>query len=156
MKWDDIGCRKKRGWLSFEPLCKNTGFSKEGTMKTILAKTFGGLDKAYYFRQLFFGALLPVFIIFISSQSPTAKPMPVSAMFYFGINTLLYPYSKFVWDSVKDFLMGNTVITLALPLFLLVKLFTIVICWGLAIFVAPIGLIWLWWHHSKAEKSSAR
>lgn len=68
-------------------------------MKTILAKTFGGLDKAYYFRQLFFGALLPVFIIFISSQSSTAKPMPVSAMFYFGLNTLLYPYSKFVGDG---------------------------------------------------------
>jgi len=110
-------------------------------MKTILAKTFGGLDKAYYFRQLFFGALLPIFIIFISSQSSTAKPMPVSAMFYFGLNTLLYPYSKFVWDSVKDFLMGNTVITLAIPM---------------AIFVAPIGLIWLWWHHSKAETSSER
>lgn len=123
-------------------------------MKTILAKTFGGLDKAYYFRQLFFGALLPAFIIFMTSQSPTAKPMPVSAMFYLGLNTLLYPYSKFVWDSVKDFLMGNTVITLALPLFFVVKLFTVVICWGLAIFIAPIGLVWLWWHHSKTETSS--
>ncbi|MGY3902622.1 MULTISPECIES: hypothetical protein [Aeromonas] len=123
-------------------------------MKTILAKTFGGLDKAYYFRQLFFGALLPAFIIFMTIQNPTAKPMPVSAMFYLGLNTLLYPYSKFVWDSVTDFLMGNTVITLALPLFLLVKLFTIVICWGLAIFISPIGLAWLWWHHSKTEASS--
>lgn len=141
-------------WLSFEPSCKNTGFSKENTMKTILAKTFGGLDKAYYFRQLFFGALLPAFIIFMTIQNPTAKPMPVSAMFYLGLNTLLYPYSKFVWDSVTDFLMGNTVITLALPLFLLVKLFTIVICWGLAIFISPIGLAWLWWHHSKTEASS--
>lgn len=99
-------------------------------MKTILAKTFGGLDKAYYFRQLFFGALLPAFVIFMTSQSPTAKPIPVSAMFYLGLNTLLYPYSKFVWDSVKDFLMGNTVITLALPLFFVVKLFTVVILLG--------------------------
>jgi len=72
-------------------------------MKTILAKTFGGLDKAYYFRQLFFGALLPAFVIFMTSQSPTAKPIPVSAMFYLGLNTLLYPYSKFVWDTALVF-----------------------------------------------------
>lgn len=120
-------------------------------MKTILGKTFGGLDKSYYFRQLFFGALLPAVIIFMATQSPTVKPMPVSAMFFFGLNTLLYPYAKFVWDSVKNFLMGNTVVTIALPWFLLIKLFTIVICWGLAIFIAPIGLAWLWWYHSRNE-----
>ncbi|PPA31092.1 hypothetical protein C3737_02570 [Aeromonas jandaei] len=120
-------------------------------MKTIFAKTFGGLDKSYYLRQLFFGALLPAVIIFMTTQNPTAKPMPVSAMFYLGLNTILYPYSKFVWDSIKNFLMGSNIVTLALPFFLLVKLFTIVICWGMAIFIAPIGLAWLWWHHSKSE-----
>lgn len=86
-------------------------------MKTILAKTFGGWIKPVTFANYSSEHCCCIFYHFHIEQSPTAKLMPVSAMFYFDLNKLLYPYSKFVWDSVKDFLMGNTVITLALTLF---------------------------------------
>jgi hypothetical protein len=33
-----------------------------------------------------------------------------------------------------------------------VKIFTMVICWACAIFIAPIGLAYLYYHHTKAEK----
>lgn len=32
---------------------------------------------------------------------------------------------------------------------LFIKLFTMAMCWAFAIFIAPVGLAWLYWHHSK-------
>ena len=38
-------------------------------MHPVIAKTFGGLSKPYYFRQFFFGLLFLAFIMFMSSRS---------------------------------------------------------------------------------------
>lgn len=118
-------------------------------MKAIFEKTFGGLNKAYYFRQLFFGALIPLFFVFMVSQSSREHSIPVAAMFYFAVNTLLYPYSRFVWDRCAGFIMGNNTIVFALPLFFFIKVVSVAICWSAAIFIAPAGLVWLWWLNSR-------
>jgi hypothetical protein len=123
-------------------------------MNSIIAKTFGGLSAQYYIRQFLFGLLLTVLVIYMLHQGgPEAPPVSMAAYILFVLNALLYPYSRFVYESVMGYIMGNNVFFLNAIVLLVAKLFTMVICWSMAIFIAPLGLIWLYVHHShnKAE-----
>ena len=44
-------------------------------MKDIVMKAFGGLSMQYYLRQLFFGCLFAVFVLFISARGGQGVPM---------------------------------------------------------------------------------
>ncbi|MGL4926832.1 MAG: hypothetical protein ACRC4K_08375 [Plesiomonas shigelloides] len=118
-------------------------------MKEIIRKTFGGLTRQYYMRHLFFGSLFPAMMIstlFIGDNQFNYQALPVLT-----INTLLYPYSRFVYESVMGFIIGNNVFFVNPMLMLFTKIMTMVFCWGLAIFVAPIGLIYLYYVNSKKQ-----
>jgi hypothetical protein len=125
-------------------------------MHSVLRKTFGGLTRQYYFRQLFFGSLFffGFFLFFSSMPNPTGKSVSTAKYFMYvllGINTLLYPYARFVYESVMGFIMGNNVVVTGLGFMMVVKYLTMGFCWAAAIFIAPIGLIYLYFHHSKSE-----
>jgi len=51
-----------------------------------------------------------------------------------------------------SFIMGRNVFFVNAILMLFVKLMTMLLCWALAIFIAPVGLAYLYYHHSKAER----
>jgi len=78
-----------------------------------------------------------------------------NAEFKFGVMaisvicTLLYPYSRFVYESIVGFIMGNNAFFVKAYILIVVKLFTMAICWTLSIFIAPIGLAYLYFHHSE-------
>lgn len=116
-------------------------------MTNFLQKTFGGLAPSYYWRHFFFGALLTALMIYVSLNGN--KPVQLGFYFYCVINTLLYPYARFVWESCVNFILGNTIFVANIWLMLLSKLFTIALCWCLALFIAPVGLIYLYFHHEK-------
>ena len=116
-------------------------------MHPIIAKTFGGLDTKYYLRHLFFGALLTLPIILVMINSP--KPVPAFAVFWLGVNLLLYPYARFVYEGVVGFILGNNIFVLPAGIMLFAKLITMAVCLFAAFFIAPIGLIYLYIHHSK-------
>ncbi len=118
-------------------------------MHPVITKTFGGLSTQYYFRQLFFGSLLPALLLFMLSQS--GHPIQISMIVFFVINTLLYPYSRFVYESIIHFLIGENIFLVNAVLMLFVKLMTMAMCWSAAIFIAPVGLAYLYFHHSKAN-----
>ena len=120
-------------------------------MHPIIARTFGGLTAQYYFRQFVFGLIFPAFIIYASSQSPTHNALQAGAIAFFAINTVLYPYSRFVYESVVDFIMGKNVFFVNALMLLIVKFFTMLLCWSFAIFIAPVGLIYLFIRNSKAN-----
>lgn len=126
-------------------------------MNPIIAKTFGGLTPQYYFRQLFFGALFGATILYFahSSAPPTAA---LSAKFFVSavviFSTLLYPYSRFVYEGIVGFLMGNNVFFVNALAMLFVKFVTMALCWSFAIFIAPIGLLYLYIHHIRAERQA--
>ena len=122
-------------------------------MHSILKKTFGGLSKEYYFRQLFFGALISIaygLLVYNLSQShKSGSSWLLPFLFvWFTLSALLYPYSRFVYESIVDFVIGGNWFLLPAVLMLFVKLLTMVICWGGAIFIAPIGLLYLYFYHS--------
>ena len=128
-------------------------------MSPILQKTFGGLTKQYYFRQLFFGAALSAFLVYVfiqgSEQNPEHQISETKTFFlavFLVISTLLYPYSRFVYESVVRFVMGENVFFVNAVTMLITKIITIAICLIGAVWIAPIGLAYLYYHHSKEEK----
>jgi len=127
-------------------------------MNQIMQKTLGGLSKQYYFRQFFFGCLFLAFFIWISmlappeGTDPTSGGMHVSTMALFVVNSLLYPYSRFVYETVIDFIIGDNVFFGSAVVMMMAKFFTMFLCWVLAIFIAPIGFLYLYFHHTKQEK----
>lgn len=118
-------------------------------MHPVIAKTFGGLTTQYYLRQFFFGFGMATIMYFFMSMGKLG--VPISMIIFMAINTLLYPYSRFVYESVVNFILGENVFFTSIPLMLFIKWITIGICWACAIFVAPIGLAYLYYHHSKAN-----
>ena len=117
-------------------------------MREVIYKTFGGLSPQYYFRQFFFGLLVAAFIYFMSTQG--GRSMPINMLLFTVVSTLLYPYSRFVYESIIGFIMGENVFFVNAILMLISKVFTMLLCWTFAVFVAPIGLAYLYYHHSKA------
>jgi hypothetical protein len=116
-------------------------------MHPVIAKTFGGLSPQYYVRQFVFGMIFPAFIYFVTSRSP--HPIQIGMLVLLVVNTLLYPYSRFVYEGILGFIMGNSVFWGNAFFMLFVKLITMLLCWCFAIFIAPVGLAYLYYHHSK-------
>ncbi len=119
-------------------------------MHPVIAKTFGGLSASYYVRHFIFGLLFPVFIYIMTNDGKHPLHLPMLLML--AVNTLLYPYSRFVYESVMGFIMGQNVFFVNALLMLAFKGVTMLFCWALAIFIAPFGLAYLYYHHSKAER----
>lgn len=118
-----------------------------------ISKTFGGLSKAYYFRNCLFG--LPLYILFVvlmTKQGTDLSANGIFAVIMLTIMQFLYPYSRFVYESIVDFIMGDTVFFINIISFLWTKFASVVLCWVFGIFIAPIGLLYLYFYHSKQEK----
>jgi len=120
-------------------------------MKQVIAKTFGGLTTQYYIRQFIFGLIFPALFYFMSTQKG-AQPIPLTMIGLFFLNTFLYPYSRFVYESIMDFIMGGNVFWVNTFIMLFVKIITMSICWSFAIFIAPVGLAYLYYYHSKENQ----
>ncbi|MEX4603532.1 hypothetical protein HZI61_04215 [Haemophilus influenzae] len=122
---------------------------------SFLSKTLGGLSKAYYTRQFLFGLIFFILIVAISynGYNHTGKISILITNAILGlICLLLYPYSRFVYESIIEYILGDNVFFINAPLMLVTKLITMAICFIFSIFIAPIGLIYLYFYHSKQEK----
>ncbi|MGP5713980.1 hypothetical protein ACTXPD_18530 [Vreelandella alkaliphila] len=122
-------------------------------MPPILADTFGGLSISYYARQFVFGAALSALLYFAVTQGG-GDSIPLAVLPLLAINALLYPYSRFVYEQVVGFVMGDNVFYLPLIIMLPVKLFTMMMCWAWAILIAPFGLAYLYFHHRRARQQA--
>ena len=116
-------------------------------MHPVLLKTFGGLSKQYYFRNFVFGLVLVAFFVFMLLKG--ANGIPVNFLIMLAVNALLYPYSRFVYESVVGFVIGNNVFISSALFMLAVKLFMMVVCFFCAIVIAPVGLVYLYFYHTK-------
>ena len=123
-------------------------------MHPVLVKTFGGLSRAYYIRQFLFGLIFPAFILLM--MIPRGQSVPINVALLSTLNIFLYPYARFVYESTVGFVMGRNVFFVNAFLMLAVKTLTMLLCWTFSIFIAPIGLIYLYFHHSKAEQQRTR
>ena len=120
-------------------------------MAGIISKTFGGLTLQYYFRNFVFGLAISAGLAFLALKGSSEPSMDFLAL---GVlNTFLYPYSRFVYESVVRFIQGGNVFFSGIGIWGILKIFSMLLCWAWAIFIAPIGLAYLYWHHSRAAES---
>lgn len=126
-------------------------------MHPFLEKTFFGLARAYYLRQLLFGMLVPGILILaacFTKSAPNTPHPPFATYICLIAYAFLYPYSRFVYDSIVDFIFGDNVFYLSIGWMLFLKWAAILICYFFAVFITPIGLLVLYIHHSKNEGGS--
>ncbi len=121
-------------------------------MHPVIAKTFGGLSTQYYVRNFLFGLIFPALILFQLSHGPSG--LRIGTIIICIVSSLLYPYARFVYESIVGYIMGNNVFFVNAIIMLFVKVITMALCWCFAIFIAPIGLGYLYYHHSKAERAN--
>ena len=122
---------------------------------SFLSKTLGGLSKAYYIRQFLFGLIFFAFMVVMGydSYSRTGNLSIFLTNIILGLVCLfLYPYSRFVYESIIEYILGNNAFFVNAVLMLIIKFITMMLCFMFAIFIAPIGLTYLYFYHSKQEK----
>ena len=119
--------------------------------KAIFEKTFGGLSREYYFREFIFGLIFVVLFFYPYYTKEMTIP-PIGVILTAILSQILYPYSRFVYHSITDFIFENNMFILNAFLMLILKFLMMMICWFFAIFIAPIGLLYLYYHHTKEEK----
>lgn len=119
-------------------------------MASLFWKTFGGLTAAYYFRHFFFGLMFPVITYFSLRDNLYPSPL-IATCALVAANTLLYPYARFVYEGVVHFVLGDSVFYVNAGVHLFWKFLTMFCCWFLAILIAPLGLLYLYFVHSREE-----
>lgn len=120
-------------------------------MHPIVQKTLGGLSPQYYFRQMFFSLLIAFLLSYMLVQGGHGKMPSMGSWFFILVNTLLYPYSRFVYESIVGFVMGENVFWVDGKMLIFSKVMTMALCWAGALFVAPVGLAYLYYYHSKTQ-----
>ncbi|ODS09713.1 hypothetical protein [Vibrio scophthalmi] len=118
-------------------------------MKEFFKVTFGGLETSYLIRQYIFGILITAF--YVSVLTSDGKVLSTSVIAMFALNTLLYPYSRFVYESIVGFVLGENVFYVNAILMMIVKIMTMVICWAASIFIAPIGLAYIYYRQTRTQ-----
>lgn len=63
---------------------------------------------------------------------------------YYVVNTLLFPFAALVWNELKRLVMGDLFIVMDLKLLLGIKFVITCLLWMLAIFIAPLGILYIW------------
>jgi hypothetical protein len=113
---------------------------------TVLRRTFGALRPAYFVRSCVIGlVLLGLMIAFITNVAAKDNGgSPIAMYSYFGLCTLLFPFAKLAWDELRNLAFGDNVIFLNAGLMLFLKFVINLLLWGFAVFVAPLGLLYLW------------
>lgn len=76
---------------------------------SFLKKTFGGLTRAFYWRQFFFGLFFYGLCLYLLSLGKQPFWDKVGIVAVFTLMQFLYPYARFVYHSITDFLLGNNV-----------------------------------------------
>ncbi|BFQ93074.1 hypothetical protein [Gallibacterium anatis] len=125
---------------------------------SFISKTFGGLNKPYYFRHLFFGLIIFILLeAIILNAGGDAKEKILEGKFWgitgvYLIFLFLYPYSRFVYESIVEYIFGNNVFIVNGLILLVVKTITMLLCFIFSWAIAPIGLIYLYFYYSRQEK----
>lgn len=118
-------------------------------MQPVLERTFGGLSREYYLRQFLVGLIVPAVLARVFIERPTHLPLWMLCLFV--ANSLLYPYARFAFDCIASLLSGRTVLVVPLLVLLFVKAGVLALCWGCAIFIAPVTLACLYFRHGRGD-----
>lgn len=126
-------------------------------MKDILRKSFGGIDRSYYIRNVFRAYFFMSLIMGLSVAMAPALARPTTLVMVL-VFPLLYPYGRFVVDSVLETLFGTSSSTIVVlhPIWMVIMFGLKAMWFNMVLFltplIAPVGLTWLYFHHTAAER----
>lgn len=116
-----------------------------------LRRTFGALKPAFLFRSYVISGI--IFALIVMTVHP-----PVGATIVYVADAVLFPFSLFVWTELKAALSGDGAWILHGPLIIVLyvaKFVVTVALWAFAIFVAPVGLLYLWFRTRPRRSATA-
>lgn len=111
-------------------------------MRLIFLKTFGALSTRYYFRQFIFGCTFLIPILYVVAKE---NIFPFNAFLFSIINTFLYPYARFLYESIAGFILGDNLFIMSIKFLIIFKFITMTLCWSMAVIMAPFGLGYLYY-----------
>nr|WP_181377321.1 hypothetical protein [Ochrobactrum sp. LM19]AJW29986.1 membrane protein [Ochrobactrum sp. LM19] len=119
----------------------------------IFRRIFGGVQPSYLVRSYLIGLLFFALTVGMAMSSEIKNGTPVGLIVFATLSTLLFPFAKLVWDELRDLAFGNNVIFMnAFSLFML-KWVVNGLLWALAIFIAPVGILYLWFRTRQPKEA---
>lgn len=64
---------------------------------------------------------------------------------YMAIITLLFPFSKMLWDNTKSFVLGNTILITSVFFLFPAKFIVNGLLWSMSLFLGPVGIAYAWY-----------
>ena len=117
-----------------------------------IKRIFGSVQPGYLIRAYVLSAAFMAFMTWMMLSLDGAKPMHdrAATLAVFGVGALLFPFSKLVWDEIKRVMMGETVFFMNAIVLMVLKVLVNFFLWGFSIFIAPVGILYLWFRSRNA------
>lgn len=119
----------------------------------VVRRTLGSLSPRYAIRSYVIAFALFAFFTWMRAQPDPnvqgaiggleASDYGTLAVLFVG--SLLFPFTKLVWDELRDLALGENFVLINAVVMLIAKIFINVMLWFVSIFVAPLGMLYLWW-----------
>lgn len=108
-------------------------------------RILGGVNPSFLARSYILGfALFGVMAWTMHQAEPNIlRTIPKLALPL--VCTLFYPFSKLVWNELRDFFMASNVIWMNAVVLFMLKATINVLLWALSPLIAPIGVLYLWY-----------
>lgn len=117
-------------------------------MKAFTKRIFGAVEPRYLTRAYLISLALLIYAIWYFATQATLQPHQRGIMLaYAALSAILFPFAKLVWDEIRDTIMGNTVLSYdgwTVLVSFVAKIIINVLIWFCAIFIAPLGVLYLW------------
>ncbi len=114
---------------------------------------FKGLQKSYYWRHfiliLWLPALMSCMMYYSMSRSGNITSNGIALIVIWCLLTFIYPYARFVYECIVDFIMGNTVFITSIKVMLVWKFVIAALLFFFSMFIAPVGLVILFFYNKK-------
>ncbi len=115
--------------------------------------TIKGMNSKYYLRHMLLISPLPLALFILPFSAPTVQvDLVIMNMVVFGVFWLLYPFARFAYEAVFEYILGNNTFFVSALFAILSKIVTMVLCYLFSIVIAPIGLVILYFINNKQVK----
>lgn len=119
----------------------------------IVRRTVRSLSPRYAIRSYVIAFALFAFFVWMRAQPDPNVPgatggleaADYGTLAVLFVGSLLFPFTKLVWDELRDLALGENFVLINAVVMLIAKIFINFMLWFLSIFVAPLGLLYLWW-----------
>lgn len=108
----------------------------------LLHRIFGSLKPSYLIRAYVIGGA--IFAIYATFSVQSATESSPAFWIYCAVSTILFPFSKLVWDEIMSMMMGGAIFMVNALIMIFLKVVINVLLWASAILVAPFGVLFLW------------